>query len=241
MSRYILDEIARRLAGDIVMNPEPGRAMKRWRAMFNVTQHSLARILGVKPSVISDYENGKRIPGSRLVRRYVEGLLELDGQRGWETTRRLARSLGLPGEGILDMGEFEEPIGLDELALLIDGVILNPDVDLGRRVYGYTIVDSIKSILSLSGMEFYHLLGLTNERVIVFTNVSIGRSPMIAVRVSPVKPSVVVVHGPRRMVDPLAIRIAELERIPFLVTTLRDASVLVERLASKAARSFAHG
>jgi len=234
VSTYILNEIKRRIAGDIVISNDPGVALKKWRLEFGVTQQMVAKILGVKPSVVSDYENGKRMPGSRIVKRYVEALVELDGKRGWRVVRRLSRSIGLPSEAIADLREFPEPLTTEDIVRVVKGAVLTAEFDPHRKVYGYTIVDSIKGIMTLSGMEFYYLLGMTSERVVVFTNVTIGRSPMIAVRVSPVKPAVVVVHGPRSRVDPLALKLAELERIPFIISFAKDADELRQRLASVA-------
>ncbi len=234
VSEYVLREIMRRIAGDIVVSDDPGGSLKRWRLEFGFTQQMIARMLGVKPSVVSDYENGKRTPGSRIVRRYVEALIELDGKRGWRVVRRLSRSIGLPSEAIADLREFSEPLSVEDILYIVKGVALTASFDATRRVFGYTIVDSIRGILTLSGMEFYYLLGMTSERVVVFTNVTIGRSPMIAVRVSPVKPSVIVIHGPRSRVDPLALKLAELERIPFILSLARDLDELKSRLASAA-------
>jgi len=55
-----------------------------------------------------------------------------------------------------------------------------------------------------------------------------GRSPMVAIRSHPMKPAMVVFHKPER-VDELAIRLAEIERIP-LVTTDLHLEVLIDRL-----------
>ncbi|MCE4614545.1 MAG: transcriptional regulator, partial [Desulfurococcales archaeon] len=167
-------------------------------------------------------------------RRYVEALIELDGKNGWRVVRRLSRNIGLPSEAIADLREFPEPLTVEDILYIVKGVILTAAVDPHRQVFGYTIVDSIRGILTLSGMEFYYLLGMTSERVVVFTNVTIGRSPMIAVRVSPVKPSVIVIHGPRGRVDPLALKLAELERIPLILSMARDLDELRCRLASAA-------
>ena len=44
-------------------------------------------------------------------------------------------------------------------------------------------------------------------------------SPMVVIRVTPMKPSVVVLHGIKE-VDPLAIKIAEREQIPVIATNM---------------------
>ncbi|MFN3909996.1 MAG: transcriptional regulator, partial [Candidatus Anstonellaceae archaeon] len=53
----------------------------------------------------------------------------------------------------------------------------------------------------------------------VFTKVSTGRSPLVVIRVSKMKPSIVVLHGIEE-VDSLALKIAQKEQIPVLTTRM---------------------
>ena len=48
--------------------------------------------MNVSPSVISDYEGGRRIPGLGVVRKLVNGLLALDLDRGGKVIARLTRA-----------------------------------------------------------------------------------------------------------------------------------------------------
>jgi putative transcriptional regulator len=130
------------------------------------------------------------------------------------------------------MMEFPRPLSLDELVDVVRGVLLTPEVGGDRLVYGYTLVDSIKAILTLSGIQYSILFGMTPERAIVFTNVQTGRSPMVAVRVSPVKPSVVVIHGPRERVDPLAVEIAKRDNVPLILSLAKSVEELRDMLRS---------
>ncbi|OYT57386.1 MAG: transcriptional regulator, partial [Desulfurococcales archaeon ex4484_217_2] len=101
--------------------------------------------------------------------------------------------------------------------------------DYGKVIYGYTVLDSIKTILSLTGTEFYQLMGMTSERALVFTKVTAGRSPMVAVRTSPIKPAAVVLHGPRK-VDELAIRLADIEKIPLILSLHKSVKDIIYSL-----------
>ena len=58
--------------------------------------------------------------------------------------------------------------------------------------------------------------------------VSTGRSPMVVIRVSPMKPTLVVLHGITE-VDKLAVKIAQKEQIPLLVTK-KDIGKIKEEL-----------
>jgi len=227
--RSIVEAIAVRIAGEIVLSEHPWKTLRRWRETFQASQVQVARKMGVSPSVVSDYEKGRRTPGVQFVRRYVEALLEIDSERGWPTVKKLAKSYGLKHlRAVLDMGELEEGVDFDELVKAVKGIPLT-SVAPPEKVYGYTVVDSISAILSLSGNEFLYIMGATSRRALVFTHVTTGRSPMIAVRVAPIKPAVVVVHGPKR-VDFLAIMLAEAEHIPLILSTAKTVEELLEGL-----------
>jgi len=228
VTKFIIDSVARRIAGDIVWSHNPGATMRKWREMFNASQIEVSRAMGISPSVISDYEKGRRTPGSIFVKRFVESLLSIDENRGWIVTKKLAKTLNIHLDSIEDMCEFEEPIPVSDLIRLVKGKLLTRS-DYGKVIYGYTVLDSIKTILSLTGTEFYQLMGMTSERALVFTKVTAGRSPMVAVRTSPIKPAAVVLHGPRK-VDELAIRLADIEKIPLILSLHKSVKDIIYSL-----------
>ncbi|MDP8003483.1 MAG: helix-turn-helix domain-containing protein [Caldisphaera sp.] len=230
---FIADLIARRISGDIVYSNNPNVGLKKWRDYFEVSQLEVARIMGVSASVISDYEKGRRAPGANFIKRFVRALLVIDHQRGWKKLDALSKALGIPRGAIIDMMEFNEPLSIADLIELVDGILLSPDYSDAIKAYGYTLIDSIKAIAELSGPQFYFLLGSTPERAIVFSNVAAGRSPMVAVRVSLVKPGIIIIHGPRRYIDPLAIELARLEGVPLILSLVKDIDQLIKRLRSK--------
>jgi putative transcriptional regulator len=236
---YVVLLIAKRIAGDIVFSDDPPSTLRKWREYFEVSQADIARFMRISPSVISDYEKGRRVPGVRFVQRYVAALLESDKLKGWRRVSSMAASLGMIPGVVLDMMEVSRPLSLDEFVEVVKGVLLTPEVRSDRLVYGYTMVDSIKTILTLSGIQYSVLFGMTPERAIIFTKVQAGRSPMVAVRVSPVKPSVVVIHGPRDKVDALAVEIARRDNIPLILSLAKDVEEL-KSLLRTSSRSSSH-
>ncbi len=207
------------------MSSSPGRMLRKWREIFGASQLEVARRMKITASVISDYEKGRRAPGSGFIKRFVEALRDIDRENNWEVYSRLARTLHLQYlSAVEDMMEFERGVSFDEIVTAVRGVVVNSAIGV-ERIYGYTIVDSMKAIMSLSGNEFIHIMGTTSQRALVFTRVSSGRSPMIAVRVAPLKPAMIVVHRPK-MVDFLAVRLAEMEEIPLVVSTARSVEEL---------------
>jgi len=231
VTRYVVENIAKRIAGDIVWSNNPGATLKKWREIFEASQVELSRVMGVTPSVISDYENNRRSPGSRFIKRFIDALLRIDRDRGWTTTKALAKSMKIHVDIIIDMYEYQRPVPLSEVLPLVNGELLTSS-DFGKLVYGYTILDSIRAILYLSGNDFYVIMGQTSERALIFTKVRTGRSPMVAVKVSPIKPAAVIIYGPKScdQVDELAIKLAESERVPLVLSLVEDVNVLIERL-----------
>jgi len=233
VSDFVVERVAKEISGEIVWSDSPAECMRKWRELFNVSQSELARRVGTSPSVINDYERGRRSPGSSFVKKYVKALIEIDRERGWPVVRSLARSIKLPSEAVLDMREFPRAIPLRTVAEAVKGEFLWGEGTAEKPIYGYTILDSLAAIVSLSGMEFYNLVGMTAERALVFTNVGTGRSPMVAVRVSPLKPGAVIVYGPKR-VDPLAVVLAEKDGVPLILSKIESTRALVRSLKALA-------
>ncbi|WP_456416255.1 helix-turn-helix domain-containing protein [Methanocaldococcus sp.] len=228
-----MEKVITYIIGDIVLSENPGNALKKWRNLFNIQQIELAKYLNVSPSVISDYEVGRRKnPGVNIIKKYVLALIEIDKERGGHTIKALNKILNKSPsiKAILSIKEYENPIPLKEFVDLIDGEFVVNTNNLDIPIYGHTVVDSIKAILEMNGDDFYHLYGWTTERALIFSNVSTGKSPMVAVRVSIMKPRVVVLQGiDKTKIDKLAIKLAEIDNIP-LITTQLDLKDLIKVL-----------
>jgi len=109
--------------------------------------------------------------------------------------------------------------GLDFVEKINAKVLTNKRKLKTTRIYGVTFVDSLRAILELPADEFIKIYGSTTERALIFTNVSMGRSPMVAIRVTKLKPSVVILHNVTEL-DPLAIKLSEIEGVPLATTLL---------------------
>ena len=222
----MVDEFKQKIAGEIALSPNPGRTIRKWREEFGLSQNQLADAMGVSHSVISDYESGRRkSPGVSVIRKMVDAFIELDMASGSQVISRYNPDLKL--ECIKAMDEFPCGIDMDAFIGRIEGENQNPDCP-SKTVYGFTVVDSVKAILSLGSQDYLKIYGGNIERALLFTNVHYGRSPMIAVRAHPLTPAMVVYIRPEK-IDPLAVKLARLERIP-LVTTRLDAEEIAARL-----------
>ena len=224
---HVIDVLRDKISGEIVFSDNPGKALRKWRRIFEVSQKELADRLGISPSVISDYESDRRkSPGISFVRKVITALFEIDRDRGYKTISKYRDLIsGINLDAIIDMKEFTKSLKFRELVDLLEGSVI---VETDKVVNGYTIVDSIKAILTLNAYDFYKLYGYTSERALIFTKVSTGRSPMVAVRVANLKPSVVVLHGLKK-VDDIAVKLAEADKVGLIVTNLPMEDV-VDRL-----------
>lgn len=222
-----------RIAGEIILSDFPGSVMKKWRQLFELNQSELAKYMNVSSSVLSDYENNRRkSPGAGFIKKFVSALINADMQRGGVHVKRysiLHRDLSI---AVLDMNEFKTPISIRKIVEALKGVLLVGREWDNELVYGYTVVDSLSAIKNLEASDLLYLFGKNPTRVIIFTKVSRGRSPMVAVRLYPIKPKMIVIHGPKisEEVDSFAIELAELERIPFCLSLLNSPEEIVENL-----------
>jgi len=231
ISAVLKDSLAQKIAGEVVLSERPGEVLRRWRETLSITQIDIATKLLVSPSVISDYEANRRHPGSKFVRRFVVNLIEIDESRGGRALSQLASLVPRMIEAVIDMKEFTAPVQAQRMVKQVEGIVLAGRGLLDRYIYGYTVLDSIHAIQTLSGAEFFQILGATTERALVFTNVSTGRSPMVAVRVQTLKPRMVIIHG-LKDVDRLAVHLAELERMPLVVSMKPSVEALVGALSA---------
>jgi len=223
-----MEKIALDIAGEITLSQNPGASLKKWREIFGITQTDLANYLKVTPSTISDYEaNRRKSPGIHIIKRFVNAISELDNQRGGWVLKKL-QSNEVKGD-IYEVIELSTPLNARDFVKKIEGKIITNEKKLKNiNLYGYTIVDSLRAILELPVDEFSKLFGTTTERAAIFTNVSMGRSPMVAIRVIRLKPSVVVLHNLTE-IDKLALKISDIEKIP-IVTTVLSLDELKRRL-----------
>ncbi len=210
-------EICEKIAGQIAMSDEPGETIRRWREEFRISESELAKYMRISPSVISDYEKGRRkSPGIASIRKIVNAMIEIDSQRGGSVQRRF--SSGVPTDALIDIKDYNRDIGLPRIVSLIHGTNVS-SVDVNRQIRGYTIIDGIKAALSFSYSEYNKLYGWSSQRIIFLTEVKLGRSPMIAIRAHPLKPAAVVYIQPGN-IDALALKLAELENIPLISTEM---------------------
>lgn len=214
-----------KIAGEIVLSESPGRTMRKWREELHISQTELARHMHVSPSVISDYEAGRRTsPGIKTVHRLVDAFLEVDQRSG----RRLSRRFEEYNDVIPSMRDW--PVGMRAADFLrkIEGKLLTSGMNTRRLVNGYTLIDSIKAITTFDANDYLKIYGTSSERALLFTGVKYGRSPMIAVKAHPLKPAMVVYVQPEN-IDELAVKLAVMENILLARTELKP-DELIERL-----------
>ena len=196
MSRGEREQLAEKIAGEITLSSDPGATLRKWRTDFEVAQTDLAAELEVSPSVVSDYESGRRDnPGIGVIRRSVNALLDIDEQRGGRHIRQYARvlSAGFDSAVVYDLREYPANIPLERYYEAIGAT----EIVRGNKdtIAGHTIIDSIEAIRRLSSDEFYNLYGESTNRALVFTNVTRGESPLVALRVVKPTPHAVILHG----------------------------------------------
>ena len=230
VSPSLREVLARRIAGEIILSSKPGSTMRKWRELFAVSQTTLSETMGLSSSgVISDYESGRRkSPGAKFIRRFVLSLIHIDEVKGSRFIREFAKLTSSPSMAVVDLREFPIPVRVEYLCRAIGGEIVACKEKYVKEVNGYTVIDSTKAIEAYSGSEYAQLFGATTDRALIFTDVEAGALPMMIVRVSNLKPRIVVFH--KTPPDTEAIRIAEYEQIPLIFSTAPTVEQLVKSL-----------
>jgi len=231
MSENVTDirkRLAEKMAGEITLSNNPGETLKKWRKNFEISQTGLSDFLNISPSVISDYESGRRrSPGTLIVSKIIEAILELDMQNGAKKIRSYQNILRseFNVDVIYDIHEYSAPLRLDYFAELIQAEKITGNFN--KMINGHTMIDGPRAILELSSNEFFMLYGWSTERALIFTKVSTGKSPLVAIRVTNLRPGVVVLHGLKTSeVDPIATKMAEREGVPLMTTCLPKKSLI---------------
>lgn len=230
VSPALREVLARRIAGEIILSSKPGSTMRKWRELFAVSQMTLSETMGLSSStVISDYESGRRKnPGAKFIRRFVLSLLHIDEGKGSRFIREFAKLTSSPSMAVVDLREFPIPVRVEYLCKAISGEIVAVKDKYIKEINGYTVIDSTKAVEAYSGSEYTQLFGATTERALIFTNVETSALPMMIIRVSSLKPRIVVFH--KIQPDAEAIRIAEYEQIPLIFSSLPTLEQLVKSL-----------
>ena len=71
------------IAGSVVLSDNPPQELKFCRKKFGIKQADLARYMRLTPSVLSDYEKGRRpSPGVKFIKRYLLSVYELARSNG---------------------------------------------------------------------------------------------------------------------------------------------------------------
>lgn len=229
----IKNRLEKKISGEIVLSENPGKTIKKWRNIFEISQRKLADQIDVMPSVISDYELGRRkSPGIKMIKKMVQGLLEVDESKGGDVIKEFSdfSPSKMVSDSVLGMKEFTTGVTIEDFCEAADiSLVANKDL-ADREIYGYSMIDSLKAIVELSPSELVRLYGLTTERALIFTKVSTGRSPMVAIKVTNLKPGLIVLHGDIAQVDKLAKRIAEAENVPLGISRAEDPEELRKKL-----------
>ncbi len=151
MKSGLRNQLAEKMAGEITLSDSPGLALKKWRQNFEIAPGVLSDRLGVSPSVISDYESGRRkSPGTAVVGKIVDTILSIDEEGDGKHIQKFPSMLfiGVADDVILDIHENTNPVALQELTDAIGCTLLCGSME--QTIFGYTVVNSLNAILQLS-------------------------------------------------------------------------------------------
>lgn len=140
MKSGLRNQLAEKMAGEITLSDSPGHALKKWRMNFEIAPGVLSDRLGFSPSVISDYESGRRkSPGTAVVGKIVDTLLAIDEGDGGKHIQKFTNLLftSVEDDVIYDLHEYETAIPLQKFADAIGCTLLWGSMD--KIIFGYTL------------------------------------------------------------------------------------------------------
>ncbi|MBU5678959.1 MAG: helix-turn-helix domain-containing protein [Candidatus Aenigmatarchaeota archaeon] len=228
------EELKVKIAGEIVLSESPGSVIRKWRNIFRIQQKKLALAIGVKPSVISDYEADRRkSPGTKIINKIVNAIVDIGFMQNVnfehsESDVHQEKSRASIVNAIIDMKEFLEPIDIIKFCKTIKADLLTR-IDSEKKIFGYTIIDSISAIVNLPASELVKIYGANPRRALIFTKVTTGKGPLIAIKVTSPKPELIVLHGLEK-VDPVALDIAKSENIALAISRVESVEKLINDL-----------
>lgn len=221
--------LAEKIAGEIVLSQNPGETIRKWRNFLKIAQKELSGKMGITQSVISDYESGRRkSPGIGMVKKIVESMIEIEASRGGSLVKELIPETGSIVNAIMEMREFTEPMDIEKFCKTASFEIIG-NANRKKEIHGYTVIDSLVAIVNMPPSELVKIYGSNANRALIFTKVSTGRSPMVAIKVTGIKPGLVVMQGADK-IDEIAIKIADAEGIPLAISKEKNVENLIENL-----------
>src|SRR5256886_7873900 len=139
LARTMQFPLREKIAGEIALSEQPGKTMRKWREELRITQTDLAHHMRVSPSVISDYEAGRRTsPGIKTIHRLVDALLEIDQRTGQKLSKRFEEH----SDVIPSMRDWSVGMRAGDFLRRIDGKLLTQKLNTRRLVNGYTVIRS---------------------------------------------------------------------------------------------------
>lgn len=171
-------ELFQKILGDVAANEEYGLVMKKWRELFGVTQMQVANELGVKPSVISDYESNRRkSPGIVFIRKYVLALLKLKSSAAHE---EIKKQIDITKESNnLLIRNFTKPKPSSRIIRLFNAKLLTKNNDLLINGCVFFLDNISKLLTRLPTYKLLRELKKGGKYCYVFSNVKSGRIPLI--------------------------------------------------------------
>jgi len=228
------NDLAKKIAGDIVLSDAPYDTLKKWRTIFKIPQCFVAKKMNVSPSIMSDYESGRRkSPGTCIIKKFVNALLVADEERGSPVSLEFGsiHTKGALSDSIVDIQVLKEPRQVSDIAAAVNGSVVTCSEEISKNIYGYVIVDSMRAIVELAPEDFVKFYDHIIDKVVVFTGIKSGKSPLVAIKVTNIKPSAVIIHGPKDL-DSVAERIAKTENIPVILSYSPSVDELIRGLNS---------
>lgn len=225
--------LANKIAGELVFSADVGKSIQKWRTNLRISQRELAGRMKIGPSVVSDYESGRRkSPGARMIRKIVECMLLID----FEKRQALSLAGAMPlsesaiDENIITLVPFSGPKSVEEVARNTEGSIVAGEKSKKTVSDGCVVIDSLgKENLSFSDLR--KICDSCHGKASVFTKPSDGCSVIITSKIVGIYPSCVIFYGVKDLIElsSIALSIADSEGIPVIISSIQSKDLFLKR------------
>jgi putative transcriptional regulator len=162
-----IETLKKEIAGEILISNNLGNTLKKWQNIFEINQKTLAKNIGISNTMLSDYQNGRRLnPNIKFIQKFINSLIENDIKHKEKILKKLIEH---KIELSFETKEFKKGIKIKTLenAQKIKHVNIKNNNEI---IYGITYLDA-NDIPSFEIEDIQKIFGKTNKRIFYISNV----------------------------------------------------------------------
>lgn len=162
-----LEFLKKEIAGELIISNSLGNTLKKWQNIFEVNQKTLAKNMNISNTMLSDYQNGRRLnPNIKLISNFINSLIEYDLKHKGKILKKLIEP---KQEQNFETKEFKKGIKIKFIEKS-DKIKHTNIKNNNEIIYGITYLDE-NDLPDFDSKDFQKVFGKTNRRIFYISNV----------------------------------------------------------------------